>query len=227
MTQAQQLQETVNETDLELFHDAQHRGYASFPRNGHLETWSVRSGDFRRFLALLYYRRFGRAVRREVIAELVEILQAKAQFDGPRQEVHVRLAPGDNDILFLDLGDDDWSVIEIDADGWRWRPLTSARFVRPPGLQALRTPERGGSIEQLRPFLNIADDDQWRLLVGFLVGVFHPSGPYAVLALNGEQGSAKSTAMRIDARSLIDPRTPWIAAPPAMNAISPCMPPAT
>lgn len=204
-TQAQQLQETVTDARVELFHDTQHRGYASFPLNGHVETWPLRSGDFRRFLTLVYYRRFGRAVRREVIAEQLEILQAKAQFDGPQLEVHVRLAPVGDDFLVLDLGGSDWSVIEVDADGWRWRPSTAARLIRPPGLQALSTPVHGGSIDQLRPFLNVTDDDQWRLLVGFLVGIFHPSGPYPVLALNGEQGSAKSTAMRI-MRSLIDPR---------------------
>lgn len=204
-TQAQQLQETVTDAGVELFHDTQHRGYASFPLNGHVETWPLRSGDFRRFLTLVYYRRFGRAVRREVIAEQLEILQAKAQFDGPQLEVHVRLAPAGDDSLVLDLGGDDWSVIEIEAGGWQWRPSTSARLIRPPGLQPLWTPEHGGSIDQLRPFLNVTDDDQWRLLVGFLVGVFHPSGPYPVLAFNGEQGSAKSTAMRI-MRSLIDPR---------------------
>lgn len=203
-TQAQQLQQTITDAGLELFHDTQHRGYASFPLNGHIETWLLRSGDFRRFLALVYYRRFGTAVRREVIAEQLEVLQARALFDGQQQEVHVRLAPIDGGLI-LDLGGPDWSVIEIDADGWRWRPSTSARLIRPPGLQPLPTPQRGGSIDQLRPFLNVADDDQWRLVVGFLVGVFHPSGPYPVLAFNGEQGSAKSTAMRI-MRSLIDPR---------------------
>jgi len=51
----------------------------------------------------------------------------------------------------------------------------------------------------------VIGDDQWRLLVGFLLGVFHPSGPYPVLALHGEQGSAKSTASRV-LRSLVDPR---------------------
>src|SRR5205807_197923 len=48
--------------------------------------------------------------------------------------------------------------------------------------------------------------DAWTLLVGWLLGAFSPHGPYAMLALHGEQGSAKSTTARI-LRSLIDPNT--------------------
>ena len=39
----------------------------------------------------------------------------------------------------------------------------------------------------------MADDDQWALLVAWLVAALRPSGPYPVLALLGEQGTAKST----------------------------------
>jgi hypothetical protein len=73
------------------------------------------------------------------------------------------------------------------------------------GRIELPTPEHGGSLDALRPFLNVADDDQWRLLVGYLLGCYHPSGPYPVLAVHGEQGTAKSTAMRV-IRRLVDPR---------------------
>jgi len=203
-TQAQQLQAAVTDAGVELFHDSQHRGYATFPFEGHVETWPLRSADFRRFLALIYYRQVGTPVRREVLAEQLEILQAQALFEGPREDVHVRLAPTDDDLV-LDLGGADWSVIHIDADGWRWLPSSTARLIRPPGFLPLPTPEHGGSLDELRPFLNVADEDQWRLVAGYLVGCYHPSGPYPVLALHGEQGSAKSTDMRV-ARRLIDPR---------------------
>ena len=41
-------------------------------------------------------------------------------------------------------------------------------------------------------------------LVGFLLMCFHPSGPYPVLSINGEQGSAKTTTSRL-ILSLVDP----------------------
>jgi hypothetical protein len=213
-TQAQKLQEAVTQAEVELFHDSQHRGFAAFPISGHVETWPLRSADFRRFMALAYHRRFGGHVRREVIAEQLELLTARALFEGTQQDVHVRLAPHRGGLV-LDLGTPDWSVIEITADGWMERATSPARLIRPSGMAALPMPVRGGSITELRPFLNIGagDDDTWRMLIGFLLGCFHPTGPYPVLAVAGEQGSAKTTQMRV-IREMADPRdVPDRAAP--------------
>jgi hypothetical protein len=63
---------------------------------------------------------------------------------------------------------------------------------------------RAGSIEELRPFLNLADENSFILIVAWLVGALRPKGPYPILVLNGEQGSAKSTVSRL-LRSVIDP----------------------
>ncbi len=204
-SQAQLLQEAVDEARVSLSHDAQHRAFVRFPHDGHVETWPLRSADFRRFISLVYYRHTGLVVRREVLAEQLEILAARAVFEGPREDVHVRIAPTAEGLV-LDLGGADWSVIEIDASGWRWQPTSAAHLVRPNGLGELPTPESGGSLDALRPFLNIGDDpDLWRLLIGFLLALFHPTGPYPVLAAGGEQGAAKSTTTRV-LRMLIDPR---------------------
>ena len=46
--------------------------------------------------------------------------------------------------------------------------------------------------------------DDWCLLLARLVASLFPRGPYPVLVLNGEQGSAKSTVARL-LRALIDP----------------------
>lgn len=67
----------------------------------------------------------------------------------------------------------------------------------------LPTPTEGGHIGELRRFVNVSDDS-WPLLLGWLVAGFRPSGPYPILMLLGEQGSAKSTTARV-ARALIDP----------------------
>jgi hypothetical protein len=68
----------------------------------------------------------------------------------------------------------------------------------------LPIPERGGSFHELRPFVNAGSDEDFYLLVGFCVGATHPMGPYPVLILHGEQGTAKSTTTRV-LRSQIDP----------------------
>jgi hypothetical protein len=80
------------------------------------------------------------------------------------------------------------------------------------GMTALPMPIDGGKIDELREFLRV-DDDQWVLIVAWLVAAFHPEGPYAILILQGEHGSSKSTVTRI-LRLLIDPSTTPLRAIP-------------
>jgi len=106
--------------------------------------------------------------------------------------------------MFLDLGDPDWRVVEVTPTGWRVIGDPPVRFWRPKGMLGLPAPISGGSISSLRPLINAADDENWALAVAWLVGALCPKGPYPVLSIVGEQGSAKSTLERV-LKSLIDP----------------------
>jgi hypothetical protein len=70
-------------------------------------------------------------------------------------------------------------------------------------MQPLPEPQRGGSIETLRSFLNV-NPDGFTLGVAWILAALRDRGPYPILALAGEHGSAKSTFSAI-LRSLIDP----------------------
>ncbi len=99
--------------------------------------------------------------------------------------------------LYLDLCDPEWQAVEIDRDGWRvveGSPRSSS--AAPRGSQPLPVPQRGGSIEELRPFLNV-DHDGWVLIKAFLVAALKPAMPYPILVAKGEQGAGKSTACRV------------------------------
>ena len=65
-------------------------------------------------------------------------------------------------------------------------------------------PERGDSIDNLKPFLNLQDQNDFVLVAAWLTAALRPRGPYPVLAVSGEHGSAKSSLSRL-LRSLIDP----------------------
>ena len=70
----------------------------------------------------------------------------------------------------------------------------------------LPVPERGGSIEALRPFLNISNQHEFVLIVAWLLAALRPTGPYPLLAISGEQGSAKTVLSKL-LRALVDPRS--------------------
>ena len=190
-------------SSVELFHTDGHEPLAVIRQSGHREVWSLKDGSFKRWLQRLFYEETGRAASAQGVQDALGVLHGKALFDGPEQRVHVRLAQHDGSV-YLDLGDEAWRAVKISAEGWEVVSEPPVWFRRPNGLQALPIPERGGRLADLRRFVNVTDSD-WPLLAGFLIFCLHPAGPYPVLVIHGEQGSAKTTAARV-IRALIDPR---------------------
>jgi hypothetical protein len=139
------------------------------------------------------------------------ILDARAVYDGPEEQVFIRVA-GRDDRIYVDLGDPSWCAVEVDAGGWRIVATPPVRFRRPPGMRPLPEPARGGTIDRLGDFVNVVAAERV-LLIAWLAAALRPTGPYALLVLVGEQGSAKSTLARV-ARLLLDPHTSPLRAEP-------------
>jgi hypothetical protein len=137
----------------------------------------------------------------------ISALEAKARFDGPEEEVHVRVAAAigtAGTTYFLDLADARGQAIEITFNEWRVVVDPPVKFRRPSSMRPLPVPTRGGTIEDLRPFVNIGSENDWKLFIAVLCGYIRPVGPFPILAIQGEQGSAKTTTARVVGR-LIDP----------------------
>jgi hypothetical protein len=186
-----------------LFHSSDSTGYADILINGHRETWPIRGKGFRRWLTHRYYEATAGAPSADALSAALNVIEARAQFDGPQREVFVRVAGGDA-VIYLDLADESWRVVEIDVDGWRVIRDPPVRFRRTAGMQPLPVPALGGSIDELRSFLNVRGDRDFVLAVAWSLAALRDRGPYPILVLTGEQGSAKSTFAAV-LRSLIDP----------------------
>ncbi|MFN8543254.1 MAG: hypothetical protein U0807_03500 [Candidatus Binatia bacterium] len=184
------------------FRDRDGAAYATVDVDGHIETWRLRSAGLRAWLARQYYAVTRRTPNAAALVDAVQTLVGIAQYDGDVEDVHVRLAER-NGVLYLDLADAGWRVVEIGLAGWRVLDQSPVRFRRTKGMQPLPEPQRGGRVDDLRPFVNAADAD-WRLVAAWLVGTLRPGRPFPVLALYGEHGSGKSTQARM-LRRLVDP----------------------
>jgi hypothetical protein len=189
----------------ELFHAPDGTAFADLHINGHRETWPIKSKGCRRWLTHRYYEERHGAPSSEALQAAINLIEARAQFDGPERMVHIRVG-GFEGRLYLDLCDDTWSAIEIDEDGWRIEDEPPIRFRRTAGMRPLPIPVPGGSINALRPFLNVHTDADFVLSVGWSLAALRGRGPYPVLVLAGEHGSAKSTFSSI-LRKLVDPNT--------------------
>lgn len=196
----------------ELFHAPDTTGFVDIDVSGHRETWPIRSKGFRRWLARQFYLATGGAPSSEAVHSALNVLEGKALFDGPERVVNVRVG-GHDGRIYVDLSDREWRAVEIDAEGWRVVAAPPVRFRRATGMQPLPMPERGGTVESLRPFLNVRNDDDFTLAIAWMVAVLRDVGPYPVLVLAGEQGSAKSTFAAV-LRSVLDPNTAPLRALP-------------
>jgi hypothetical protein len=196
----------------ELFRTPEGHAFATLPIDGRRETWPLRTRTMRTWLARLYYEAADAVPGSQRVQDALGVLEGKALFDGAEHPVHLRTADH-KDALYLDLADPEWRAAEITPDGWRVVAEPPLRFRRSRGMLPLPRPVSGGSLEELRPFLNYATEDDFRLMIAWLVMALRPAGPYPVLALHGEQGSGKSTTAEA-LRTVIDPNEALLRPPP-------------
>lgn len=188
-----------------LFHTGDKTAYADITVNEHRETWPVRSKGFARWLQYEYFKRHNQAPNAAALQSALGVIEARAHYEAPERPICLRVGEHAGN-LYLDLGDESWRAIEIGCDGWRVIAEPPVRFRRAAGMLPLPEPARGGSLDILRKLVNVGSDQDFYLAIAWLLATYRPRGPYPVLILAGEQGSAKTTFARI-LRYLVDPNS--------------------
>ena len=190
-------------SDAELFSDNNKRAFANYTVKDAKHTAPLGSRAFQLWLTQKFLGENGLAPRPETLRAAINTLEAKALFGDKKMPVNYRLGMQENTI-HLDLGNDATKIIEISKTSWLPTRGMQFNFLRPDGMHDLPMPVEGGTIEALNPFLNTSSEEDFVLVVAWLLAALRPVGPYPVLALTGEQGSAKSTTAKV-LRSLVDP----------------------
>lgn len=213
-SQATRMVELASAANAELFHSPGNdsEAYASIKVGGHQETWLLKTRGFRRWLARQFYEAEEKAPGSQAIQDALTVLEGKALNDGPEYPVYRRLAEHAGNI-YLDLADKTWRCVEIAAAGWRIIDTAPIKFCRAKGALPLPIPISGGTLNDLRPFVNIKDDADWVLLTAWLIAALRPTGSYPVLTFHGEQGAAKSTHTRV-VRGMVDPNEAMLRSSP-------------
>jgi hypothetical protein len=197
---------------VELFHTPDLEAFGTGEVGDHYETWRLRDSAFKRWLASQYYEEVGKTPSSQAVADALGVMEGRALYGGPKREVYVRIG-NRKGAIYIDLCDPSWRAIKVTCDGWEIVTNPPVKFRRSRGMKPLPLPHRGGSIDMLKPFLNVSGENSFVLLVSWVVAGLRLQGPFPVLVLLGEAGSAKSTTARV-LRELIDPNTSPLRAEP-------------
>ncbi len=190
-------------TEAFLFHDKAKDGYASITINGHKETWPLGSRFFRQWLVRRYYEQTEKSPNSEALRQALNVIEAKAIFDGPEITLSLRVAEFEN-ALWYDLANGAWQAVKITPDGWTVVDSPPILFRRFKNTAAQVLPERGGSLDLLKKYINLKDKEDWMLLTALIIHTYIPGIPHAIPVFYGDKGAAKTTAQRV-IRKLVDP----------------------
>src|SRR5262249_22110992 len=155
---------------VELWHTPDDEAYATLPAEAHHATYLIRSGRFRHWCNHLFYCTYEKAPGSQAWQDAMNVLEGQALHVGEECPIYVRLADFE-DKVDLDLCNDQWQAVEIDADGWRIVDRAPVRFRRAKAMLPLPTPVKDGSVDRLRNYLNITHEG-WPLVIAWLLGAF-------------------------------------------------------
>jgi hypothetical protein len=195
----------------ELFCSMEGEVYATVSSRDHRETWALHAQGFRAWIMDRYFEAFHTAPNAQAVQSALGILEGRARAGGIICRVCTRLADLEG-ITYIDLGNSRWEAVAIDSSGWRVVSDPPVKFRRPGGMLALPTPARDGQLAELRRFIPARDGD-WLLIASWFLSTLRSTGPYPILIVHGEQGSAKSTTARL-LRAVVDPAAAPLRAEP-------------
>ena len=200
----------------EIFIDEYKTAHAAVMINDRLEVLPIADERFKNWLRKIVRKEYQMIVGTSVIDEAVNQLTADAYFDGNKRNLGLRFAKSKDDEFkwYYDLTNDNWHFIEVTADGWK--TVNNQIIFRRFNHQVPQvSPEKNYSvdiIDQFMELLNVKDEDRL-LLKCYIISLFIPDLPKAVLMVHGEQGTAKSMLQELIIM-LVDPTLTKVLTPP-------------
>jgi len=195
--------------------------HVTIPVQQHLEHHRLRSSRFREWLILEAGARFPvviagisrpSAFGKNAIEDALSFTEAMAAASTNQFAAALRVTQHQQH-FYIDLGEPNWRAAEISPSGWQIIDTPPVPLLRTRRTRALPTPQQSGSLEPLRQLLPIAGDDEFRLIVLWILAALRPFGPYPIIAWSGEQGTGKSFASKV-LRRLVDPSGDDVMQPP-------------
>ena len=190
-----------------FFDNKADKAFVSVEIEGVENTLAIGGKSFVDWLSYAYYTATktgdfsGKSASESAIKQASFALSGVAKFDGTAEQVYLRVADK-NGGHYIFIGDESRQVIEVLPTGWRITSKSPVKFWMPSAMQSLPIPVQGGDYALLWKFINIPEKDRL-LVLAWMLESFRADTPKPILALNGTQGSAKSSTQD-KIRQLID-----------------------
>ena len=188
------------------------RMYARVLVGTHWEVHALSSPKFAALVRNVSWLSYRKMPNKATTESVILHAEGVATFDsGDPREVSQRIAfVGDK--IYVDRTAADWSVFEINKEGWSIVQCSPVDFVRDPAAQPMVTPVSGSGnlIGEVRELFNLEEADIYKLLVFMFGAYWKPS--YPSLFFKGLPRSGKTTMCRY-LKALLDPTGPRESAP--------------
>lgn len=187
----------------ELFHSPEGVPFAIVnPESSHLAV-KIESVGFKDQVRLLAFDSLNINLKTAALKEIAEFFKSYAKTSSPCEIVFMRYAPIGN-YIYVCRGTKKGGIVKITPDGYKNLKKSGVKFSSPPGQKELVRPQKGGGFKALRrmfPNLSLAD---FKLVMCWVICAINSKGPFPILVIQGEQGSAKTFFVKL-LRDLIDP----------------------
>jgi len=193
--------------DCQFWRDKKDNAYATFTFRGRIEHAKIRDAIFKTHVNILYYDETGGSLSPQAEEEVYRTLSARAVARGVCHKTWNRVA-FDGDNIVVDLANKKGELVYIDSTGWKIITSEEIKFLRSDTALPMPMPMQDdgdeSSINLLRRYCNVENNNDFMLAVGWIMGAFRPRGPYTILTVTGEMGSGKSYFSELIA-SIVDP----------------------
>jgi hypothetical protein len=195
----------------QIFKDEYNIAYAAVTINDHLEILPINESRFKHWLRKTVSKEYEVIVRSQLLDEVVNSLTSDAVFDGEARELGLRIAPAPEDNLglklrwYYDLTNDANEFVEITSEGWKIRKneIIFRRFDHQKPQDYPEPNYPSDIFDQFMDLLNVKKENRL-ILKCYIISLFIPNLPKAVLMVHGEQGTAKSMLQEL-IKMLVDP----------------------
>ena len=118
--------------------DNERRVYGKIEIDGTKHIYPLRSSMYENWLSAIFFSTCKKIASTNLLGNVIQYLEGCSLFEAKIEKVGLRVL-GDKDTIEIDIGNDDWTSVQISKEGWKIDDHVG-HFYRSAGMSALPIP---------------------------------------------------------------------------------------